>query len=294
MAEYVSSFPFSDGDIIKGYQIKKAFEPGGFAYAGKALSSSGRNVFFKKYRRPGGSSPWQQGFIDYQIELKRRIQSDAMASKLCYEFIEFFDRSKPGGLVPKRAFYQVFEWVEGGSDLRKMLTDLEANPRSYDWNQRVVFSKVMVAGIHAIHKAGVIHTDLKPENFYLVPDSTISVKWKIRVIDMDFSILEGVKPPWIEHGDTCVGTRGYMSPEHVRKEIPTKASDVFTLGLILGELLGAGHPAMGAAGGMDNYDKNVLEGGIPSVEIQHPIERVSDLKFLNYVVNACLLSLIHI
>ena len=280
--EYSSGIKIKDGDQIKGYQIVKTFDSGAFAFAAKAKTPTGRSVFFKKYKRPGGASPWLAGFIAYQTELKRRIQSDAHAKALCYEFIEFFEMKKTGGAVPLKAFYQVFEWVEGGKDLRKVFDELETNPAAYDWKQRVIFSRVMLAGINAIHKAGVIHTDIKPENFYLLPEPTILAKYKLRVIDMDFSILEGKQAPWHGH-EGYVGTPGYMSPEHIAGNIvPSKPSDVFTLGLIIGELLGAGHPA---APSMDTYDDQVKEGRLKPVVIQKPIEGVADLKFLSFVVN---------
>ena len=280
--EYSSGVKFKEAERIKGYEILKAFDPGGFAFAGKAKAPSGRTVFFKKYKRPGGSSPWLGGFITYQTELKRRIQSDAAAKSLCYEFIEFFEMKKEGVAVPLRAFYQVFEWVEGGDDLRKALDKLKTNPSAYDWNQRVIFARVMVAGINAIHRAGVIHTDLKPDNFYLLPEPSIAAKYKLRVIDMDFSLLDGKQAPWHGH-EGYVGTPGYMSPEHIPGKIPLKASDVFTLGLIIGELIGTGHPA---APSMDTYDEQVKNGRLKPVSIQKPIEGVGDLEFLNYVVNS--------
>jgi serine/threonine protein kinase len=141
----------------------------------------------------------------------------------------------------------------------------------------------MIAGVNAIHKAGVIHSDLKPENLYLLPEPSIAAKYKLRVIDMDFSVLEGRQAPW--HGHIgYVGTDRYMSPEHIAGKIPTKASDVFTLGLILGELLGAGHPA---APSMDTYDDQVKNCRLKPVVLQKPIEGVADLEFLCHVVNAC-------
>ena len=284
--ECTSAAKYKEGDIIKGYKIEKVFDPGAMAYASKAIAPSGRPVFFKKYKMPGGDTPWLQGFIDYQNELKRRVTGDSLTRELCYEFIEFFDRSKTIGSDSLKAFYQVFEWVEGGSDLRKVLDKLKSDPAAYDWGQRTAFARVMVAGIFAIHKAGVIHTDLKPENFYLVPAPKIVFKWKIRVIDMDWSLLEGKQAPW--HGqEGYVTTPGYASPEHLNRGVPERASDVFTLGLIIGELLGAGHPAAKSPGGIDNYNELVLNGKLSSIEIQQPLERVADIDFLNHVVNAC-------
>jgi serine/threonine protein kinase len=209
--EYSSGVKFKEGDRIRGYEILRAFDPGGFAFSAKAKAPTGRPVFFKKYKRPGGSSPWLAGFITYQTELKRRVQADAAARSLCYEFIEFFEMSKPGGTVPLRAFYQVFEWVEGGKDLSKVVEEIRTSPAADDWNQRVIFARVMVAGVNAIHRAGVIHTDLKPENFYLLPEPAIAAKYKLRVIDMDFSLLDGKQAPWHGH-EGYVGTPGYLSP----------------------------------------------------------------------------------
>lgn len=273
----------SAGRDIKGYEIIKTFDSGAFAFAAKAKAPTGRTVFFKKYRRPGGSSPWLAGFISYQTELKRRIQADPAAKSLCYEFIEFFEMSKSGGAVPLKVFYQVFEWVEGGMDLRKVVDELKTNPAAYDWNQRVIFARVMMAGINAVHKAGIIHTDLKPENFYLLPESAIAAKYKLRVIDMDFSLLEGQKAPWDGH-EGYVGTPGYMSPEHLaaKNVVPVKASDIFTLGLILGELLGGGHPAAPA---LDTYADQVKNGRLKPVIVQKPIQNVADMEFLNHVIN---------
>jgi serine/threonine protein kinase len=281
--EYSSGVKFKEGDRIRGYEILRAFDPGGFAFSAKAKTPNGGLVFFKKYKRPGGSSPWLAGFVAYQTELKRRIQADAAARSLCYEFIEFFEMSKPGGTVPLRAFYQVFEWVEGGKDLSKVVEEIRTSPAAGDWNQRVIFARVMLAGINAIHRAGVIHTDLKPENFYLLPDPAMAVKYKLRVIDMDFSLLEGKQAPWHGH-EGYVGTPGYLSPEHLAGKVPVKASDVFTLGLILGQVLGGGHPA---APSLDTYDDQVKDGRLKPVVVQKTIDGVADLDFLGYVINSC-------
>jgi serine/threonine protein kinase len=201
-AEYSSGIKFDKGDRIKGYEIVNVFEPGSMAFSGKAKAPNGRPVFFKKYVCPGGSSPWLAGFVSYQSELKQKIQGNPASKGLCYEFIEFFEMSKTGGMVPLRAFYQVFEWVEGGSDLRKMLDTAKANPSSYSWSQKVTFARVMMAGVNAIHRSGVIHTDLKPNNLYLIPDTSLGAKYKLRIIDMDYSTVKkrhgtAMKDMWV-------------------------------------------------------------------------------------------------
>lgn len=278
--EFVSGVRFKEGDTIKGYEILKTFDPGAFAFAAKAKSADDRIVFFKKYKRPGAASPWYEKFVAYQKELKKRIQADPGAKNLCYEFIEFFEKKKDGGEVPMRAFYQVFEWVDGGTDLRGVLDMLRTNRKAFDWKQRVIFARVMMAGINAIHKAGIIHTDLKPENFYLLPEPAIAAKYKLRVIDLDFSLVEGKRAPW-DGQEGYVGTPGYMSPEHLRNEVPVKASDVFTCCLILGELLGGAHPS---SDNMDAYEEKVREGKLQAVKVAEPIPEVTDMKFLEHVI----------
>jgi len=189
---------------------------------------------------------------------------------------------KSGAAVPLRAFYQVFEWVEYGTDLRGVLDKLKSNPRAFDWKQRVIFAKVMMAGINALHKAGIIHTDLKPENFYLIPEPAIAAKYKLRVIDLDFSLLDGKQAPWHGH-EGYVGTPGYMSPEHQPGMIPGKHSDVFTCSLILGELLGGAHPG---AENMDDFDERARSGRLRAVTVVEAIPEIADLTFLEHVINS--------
>jgi eukaryotic-like serine/threonine-protein kinase len=282
--EHVSGVRFREGDEIKGYRILSAFDPGAFAFAGKAQSPSGRHVFIKKYKRPGSASPWYDAYVAYQMELKRRIEENAGTRSLCYEFVEFFEMRKPGVSKPLRAFYQTFEWVEGGGDLRSVLNELKERPAAYSWNQRIVFGRVVLASINALHKAGVIHCDLKPENFYLIPEPSIAAKFKVRVIDLDFSLLAGRRAPWHGH-DGYVGTPQYMSPEHLREEVPTTASDAFTCALILAELLLGRHPASKTP---ESYDRRTLSGDLDAFSLDQPVPDVTDLAFLNHVLSGAL------
>ena len=67
------------------------------------------------------------------------------------------------------------------------------------------------------------------------------------------------------------GTPGYLSPEHLRGEKPTTASDVFTIGIILGELLGNGHPFDRVRGDAAAYKDAVLAGRFTPVRLQGPL-----------------------
>ena len=99
-----------------------------------------------------------------------------------------------------------------------------------------------MAGIAALHESKIVHADLKPANAYLIKDPTIGSGYQLKLIDMDFSLLADRRAPW--HGfQGYVGTDNYRSPEHLtRGAVPGLASDVFTCGLILYELLAGEHP----------------------------------------------------
>lgn len=222
------------GDTIGSYRIEKELNAGAMAVAYKARCGD-ETVFFKQYKSPTPTVPWYRKYVDYQQELKRRIESTA-AKNFSYRFVEFFE-----GHFGGKNFFQVFEWVEGGRDLEHLLEEARSTG-AMSWTQRLTLAKVMMAGINAIHEAGIIHCDLKPPNIYLFHDPDIEAGYRLKVIDMDFSILSDVPAPWHGTDTGYVGTPRYFSPEHLNSQVPCQASDVFTCGIILYELLTGEHP----------------------------------------------------
>ena len=286
---YSPGVRYAAGDKIKNYEIIKAFDPGSMTYTGIAKMPTGRKVFLKKYTNPTALVTWYENYILYQAKLKAKIENHAVAKALCYEMIDFFELRNPNGSKLQRAYYQIFEFVENGMDLKKVITSLRSNPNEYNWEQRVIFAKVMMGGIRAIHDAGIIHTDLKPENLFLVPDDSIAAKFKLRIIDLDNSLIDGEKAPWhderMANKETYVGTPNYMSPEHLTAKVPTKKSDVFTCAIILNELLGKEHPAQGK-----NYDEiaSGKKGSFNKIPIEKEIAGVSNKGQLEDLIFSCL------
>ena len=90
-------------------------------------------------------------------------------------------------------------------------------------------------GLGAAHAAGVVHRDVKPENLFLVhaPDG----REQIKVLDFGFSHLPG--DPREARG-RVVGTPGYMAPEQSRGAPADPRADIYSLGIVLHEML-AGH-----------------------------------------------------
>jgi hypothetical protein len=94
----------------------------------------------------------------------------------------------------------------------------------------------LAAGLGAAHRMGIVHRDLKPSNIFLVPEGAAT-----RVVIADFGLARSQAK---EDGQLTVtgtgeilGTPAYMSPEQIEGKPATTASDVYSLGLVMYEML---------------------------------------------------------
>ena len=233
------------GDVLRGYTVTKVFGPGAMAISYAAKAPTGEKIFLKQYKSPAPTVVWYGPFVDYQQELAHRIRS-GKAALYAVRLVDAFEEPWGGP-----CYFQAYEFVEHGGDLQHILEEeREQHRRSGThpvkdpevWARHVTWAKVLVAGIAALHEAKVVHADLKPPNVYLLRDPSIAAGYQLKLIDMDFSVLADKRAPW--HGfQGYVGSDNYRSPEHMtKKAAPLLASDVFTCGLILWELLAGTHP----------------------------------------------------
>ncbi len=233
------------GDTIRGYRVTEVFGPGMMAISYGAEAPGGERVFLKQYKSPSPTVVWYPQFVDYQEELSSRIRKGKAAHyavRLVHAFEEVW-----GGPT----YFAVYEYVADGRTLDHILEEEQEIHRRTTvaptrdpavWARHVTWAKVFMGGIAALHESKVVHADLKPGNAFMIKDPSLGSGYQLKLIDTDFSVLVDRKAPW--HGyQGYVGTDNYRSIEHLtRGAIPVPASDIFTCGLILYELLAGVHP----------------------------------------------------
>ena len=137
-----------------------------------------------------------------------------------------------GGSTAERLPYLVMEYVEGQP------IDEYCDSRRLAIDERLDLFRKVCSAVHFAHQNLIVHRDLKPTNILVTADGTPKL--------VDFGIAKPLNPEMFAltvHGtalNALMMTPEYASPEQVRGETVTTASDVYSLGVLLYELL-TGH-----------------------------------------------------
>lgn len=144
--------------------------------------------------------------------------------------------------------YLVFEYVDG-----QTLKDYLINKGKLSSKDCINILSPLLNSISYAHKRNVIHRDLNPSNILMTTQD------KPRLMDFGISTLLGQR----DDDEGVWGTFKYMSPEQCNSEAVTPASDLFSLGLIIYEMV-AGKPAI------DAQNKFTIINKIVNEEISYP------------------------
>jgi serine/threonine protein kinase len=129
-----------------------------------------------------------------------------------------------------------------GSTLEALLdhADYDSAPPSVAWAAAIAAQ--IAAVLTEVHRVDIVHRDIKPANVMLVDGGLV------KVLDFGIAILRGAGAlPRLTQVDRTVGTPAYMSPEQCLGHVVTSASDLYSLGCLLYELLTGDVPFHGTA-----------------------------------------------
>src|SRR5262249_42329661 len=126
------------------------------------------------------------------------------------------------------------EFVQGETLRARLQRDRLALSEMLDLTMQIA------SALHAAHEAGIIHRDIKPENVMIRNDGMVKV--------LDFGLAKLVEPAPLEtetetrklgltRAGTVMGTVAYMSPEQARGKTVDTRTDIFSLGVMLYEML---------------------------------------------------------
>jgi serine/threonine-protein kinase len=166
--------------------------------------------------------------------------------------------------------YIATEYIEGET-LRHCL---QRGPLKLDETLGIGIQVAMA--LEAAHAAGIVHRDVKPENIMLRQDKFVRDRF-VKVLDFGIAKLtdrdsstadpEAVTIPISETSPGAImGTSGYMSPEQAQGESIDERSDIFSLGVVLYEMV-AGHPPF--KGKTDSHTLVLIIDHEPAPLLQH-------------------------
>lgn len=230
---------YSPGKIVKNYRVERYLSSGNYANAYEATDmSDNKKIFLKQYSDPTKMmGDIFQRFVKQQRELKVVLDSIDEAEKI----YETFEDEEYG------IHHQAKEMM-AGRDLRSYFNE---NP-NITLNERSLVAAVALHALIKVHEKGIIHNDLKPEQIFLQMDPSIKMKYRVKLTDFDFSTIVGQYEPVYK-----VTTPFYSSPEFLKGNQTNLISDIFTMGIILYEVLTGDVPYSAVT--PEEYEEQVLK-----------------------------------
>ncbi len=163
----------------------------------------------------------QSGVVETQEAEARFLRESRLAARLVHpNVVTVHDAGREGDTL-----YLVMELVEGRSLAATMAAGHFPAPA-----QALELAAQVADALAAAHRLGVVHRDVKPANILLTPDGQVKVS--------DFGVARAIgEGSTLTRTGMVVGSPAYMSPEQLRGELTDGRSDVFSLGIVLFELL---------------------------------------------------------
>jgi serine/threonine protein kinase len=226
-------FTLGPGARLGPYEILASVAAGGMGEVFRARDTRlGREVAIKILTAAHAGDP----------DSVRRFEKEAraVASLSHPNVVPLFDVGEQDGIR-----YAVSEYVEGET-LRARLKRAPLPP-----TEAVEIAAQIAEGLSAAHQKGLVHRDIKPENVILAHARFARIldfglaKRSAALAGLSVSEQEATQSAFLTEPGIIAGTIGYMSPEQVRGEPVDGRSDIFSLGVVLWEMLTGRRPFRG-------------------------------------------------
>lgn len=154
-------------------------------------------------------------------EFVHRFNTEAQAAARISNphVVSIFDVGFEGGL-----YYIVMEFAEGNT-----LKEYIAEKKVLHWRQAADFAAQICEGLEAAHKKSVIHRDIKPQNIIMTKGNVLKIT--------DFGIARATSQATTTTANSTIGTVHYLSPEQARGGYTNERTDIYSLGVVLYEML---------------------------------------------------------
>ena len=155
------------------------------------------------------------------IEFIRRFKSEAQtAASLTHpNIVSIYDVGNEGDV-----YYIVMELIQG-----KTLKEIIVEDGKLSWKWSVNIAIQIASALETAHKNNLIHRDIKPHNIIITEDGMAKVT--------DFGIAKAVSNSTITAFGTTIGSVHYFSPEHAKGGVTDAKSDIYSLGIVMYEML---------------------------------------------------------
>lgn len=180
-------------------------------------------------------------------------------------------------------YYLILEYVHGMT-----LKDYMLQNKNIPVETAVYIIKQIASGLSHAHKNGIIHRDIKPQNILMTEDLTCKIT--------DFGISRAYGDTTLTQTNQMLGTVYYLSPEQARGNVATAQSDIYSLGILMFELLTGKIPFKGESAvaialkhlqedlpNIDNYRSNIpqsVKNIVIKSTMKNPNERYISSKEL--------------
>lgn len=194
------------------YEIREILGEGGMARVYKAFDNQENRMVAIKILK--------DEFLSNDEFLRRfKNESKAIAMLSHQNIVNVYDVSF-GDLIQ----YIVMEYIEGIT-----LKEYIENEGSLRWKDAVHFTIQILKALQHAHDKGIVHRDVKPQNIMVLADGTIKVT--------DFGIARFSRSDQRTITDKAIGSVHYISPEQARGEKTDEKTDIYSVGVMLYEML---------------------------------------------------------